>query len=204
MRMAPLNVHDHLPSILVLARPWPPSLRSSPSQALHEGLLRHCGVHGLQSPNGGGLQPQQQLLTIGQKLSPLVTVVIHGGLGTFKAVLSSLQRGHPVVVCADPNPNPNPNPNPHPHDEQAADNPIGRDPRYAPPWISENLDLLSDLTARSSFTPKPATASSVDAIQPIMTLEEFEAALTRAESSGHAAAFKFYSPVCRACLKVIN
>ena len=50
----------------------------------------------------------------------------------------------------------------------------GRDPRFAPPWITDNPELLADLRARSTAEPKPATASRSEAIAPIVNLEQLE------------------------------
>ena len=85
--------------------------------------------------------------------------------------------------------------------EAAAANELGRDPRDAPPWITGNAQLLAELTATSS-TPKPAFASSSEAIAPICTLADFEAAVGEAQRAGRILAIKFYSPSCRACLNI--
>ena len=93
---------------------------------------------------------------------------------------------------------------PHPLIEEyeaAAANELGRDPRDAPPWITGNAQLLAELTATSS-TPKPAFASSSEAIAPICTLSDFEAAVGEAQRAGRILAIKFYSPSCRACLNI--
>ena len=50
----------------------------------------------------------------------------------------------------------------------------GRDPRFAPPWITDNPELFADLRARSTAEPKPATASRSEAIAPIVNLEQLE------------------------------
>lgn len=75
----------------------------------------------------------------------------------------------------------------------------GRDPRFAPPWITENEELLAELAAGSTPEPKAAFASSSPAVSPVQTIEEFEAALQYAQSRGKVAAVKWYAPWCRAC-----
>ena len=45
----------------------------------------------------------------------------------------------------------------------------GRDPRLAPPWITENEQLLAELAARSSAVPKPSTASRSASVSPIVS-----------------------------------
>jgi thiol-disulfide isomerase/thioredoxin len=80
----------------------------------------------------------------------------------------------------------------------------GRDPRYAPPWITENSALLEELAASSTAEPKRATASATAAIRPIIHLSELEEALAAAEAAEprRLVAVKFYAPWCRACFQV--
>lgn len=75
----------------------------------------------------------------------------------------------------------------------------GRDPRFAPPWITENDELLAELAATSEAQPKPATASRSPAIRSIQTLEELEIALETALATGRILAVKYYAPWCQAC-----
>lgn len=78
----------------------------------------------------------------------------------------------------------------------------GRDPRYAPPWIAENDELLAELTAASSGAPKAATASSSAAVAPIVHLEDLNAALDKAAQTGKLVCVKYYAPWCKSCLKI--
>ena len=78
----------------------------------------------------------------------------------------------------------------------------GRDPRLAPPWIAENVELLADMAARSSAVPDPTTASSSDSISPIVNLAQLEAAIDRGASSGRLVCLKYYAPWCASCLAV--
>ena len=78
----------------------------------------------------------------------------------------------------------------------------GRDPRFAPPWITENEQLLADAAAQSTEKPKAATASKSKAVGSIQTIEQFEAALATAQATGRIAAVKWYAPWCRSCLAV--
>ena len=75
----------------------------------------------------------------------------------------------------------------------------GRDPRGAPPWISENTELLNDLATRSKAQPSRAAASLSGAIGSICTLADFEAALERGEMAQRPVVVKFYSAQCRSC-----
>lgn len=85
--------------------------------------------------------------------------------------------------------------------EARAANKLGRDPRDAPPWITSNAGLINELAAQAA-APKAAFASSTSAVSPILTLEEYEAAINRATEANRIAAFKFYSQGCRACLTI--
>merc|ERR1712083_363800 len=76
----------------------------------------------------------------------------------------------------------------------------GRDPRAAPPWISENKELLDELSIASAKAPRASAASSTPAISPMSSLAEFEAALHRATKAGRLLIIKWYSAQCRACL----
>ena len=78
----------------------------------------------------------------------------------------------------------------------------GRDPRLAPPWITENEQLLAELRARSSAEPKPSTASRSAAVAPIVSLAQLDAALRRAEAQGRLACVKYYAPWCQSCFAI--
>jgi thiol-disulfide isomerase/thioredoxin len=78
----------------------------------------------------------------------------------------------------------------------------GRDPRFAPPWITENEQLLAELEAASAPHPKNATASKSDFVGSIQTIEQFESALDLAHSRGRIAVVKWYAPWCRSCLNL--
>merc|ERR1719272_1065654 len=78
----------------------------------------------------------------------------------------------------------------------------GRDPRLAPPWIAQNVELLADMAARSSAVPDPTTASTSDSISPIVNLAQLEAAIDRGVSSGRLVCLKYYAPWCASCLAV--
>ena len=62
----------------------------------------------------------------------------------------------------------------------------------APPWITENKAMLAELALLSSAQPQPAYASSSSAVQPMLTLEHFEAALERARPHNRLVVIKFY------------
>ena len=78
----------------------------------------------------------------------------------------------------------------------------GRDPRLAPPWITENEQLLAELRARSTADPKPSTASRSAAVAPIVSLAQLDAALGRAEAQGRLACVKYYVPWCQSCFAI--
>eukprot|EP00322_Chrysochromulina_rotalis_P011821 CAMPEP_0115864770 /NCGR_PEP_ID=MMETSP0287-20121206/19372_1 /TAXON_ID=412157 /ORGANISM="Chrysochromulina rotalis, Strain UIO044" /LENGTH=231 /DNA_ID=CAMNT_0003319251 /DNA_START=191 /DNA_END=886 /DNA_ORIENTATION=- len=78
----------------------------------------------------------------------------------------------------------------------------GRDPRQAPPWITENAKLLDDLKRRSSDTPKAATASSCPAVGSIQSIDDFESALEKVEGTAKIVIIKFYAPWCKLCLRM--
>ena len=101
----------------------------------------------------------------------------------------------------------------------AAEMEFGRDPRRAPPWITENRELLEELEASSKPTKKGMSSAS-PRVSSLLTLSDFEAALAHAVAAerdaaltsdkSHAAvslvgrrrrfvAIKFYSTSCRAC-----
>ena len=86
--------------------------------------------------------------------------------------------------------------------EAEAANVNGRDPRHAPPWITENSVLLKELADNSTPQPKAATASSLDAIVNIQHLEQLEDAITSASSKERLVVVKFYAPWCRTCFQV--
>lgn len=75
----------------------------------------------------------------------------------------------------------------------------GRDPRLAPPWITENEQLLAELRACSTAEPKPSTSSRSAAVAPIVSLAQLDAALGRAEAQGRLACVKYYVPWCQSC-----
>ncbi|EOD08127.1 hypothetical protein EMIHUDRAFT_106166 [Emiliania huxleyi CCMP1516] len=77
-----------------------------------------------------------------------------------------------------------------------------RDPRAAPPWITENQALLDELRAASTAEPRAATASTSRHVSPIVSLEALEAAIARADAAGRLVAVKYYSPQCRSCLQI--
>ena len=76
----------------------------------------------------------------------------------------------------------------------------GRDPRLAPPWITENLQMLRELALLSRAAPAPAYAATSAAVSPVHSLADFEAALERATAGGRMVVFKFYQARCKACL----
>ena len=79
----------------------------------------------------------------------------------------------------------------------------GRDPRLDEyPWITQNVELLAELAAKSSAVPDPTTASISPSISPIVSLAQFEAAIDRGASSGRLVCFKYYAPWCASCLAV--
>ena len=79
---------------------------------------------------------------------------------------------------------------------------VGRDPCHAPPWITENHELLAELAAASTKEPKAATASSSAAISSIVHLEDLQAALTRAQANNRLVVVKYYAPQCKSCLSM--
>jgi len=78
----------------------------------------------------------------------------------------------------------------------------GRDPRLAPPWMTQNRELLAGLHAQSSAEPKAGFASTSESITSLLTLEELEAALARADARGRLLCVKYYVPWCTTCLKM--
>jgi hypothetical protein len=52
--------------------------------------------------------------------------------------------------------------------------------------------MLAELALLSSAQPQPAYASSSSAVQPMLTLEHFEAALERARPHNRLVVIKFY------------
>ena len=79
---------------------------------------------------------------------------------------------------------------------------FGRDPRLAPPWITENEVLLKELRETSTAEPKKAAASKSPAISSIQTLDDFRAAIEHSEATGKLLVVKYYAPWCRACLNI--
>ena len=79
---------------------------------------------------------------------------------------------------------------------------LARDPRLAPPWITENQELLDELAAESAAASNPTFASSSANVRPITSLSDFETALSQAEVAGHGVVVKYYTPRCRACLTI--
>ena len=77
---------------------------------------------------------------------------------------------------------------------------FGRDPRLAPPWITENTEMLAELALLSSTQPNPAYSSTSSAVQSMLTLDDFEAALERARKHNRLVVIKFYQARCKACL----
>ena len=78
----------------------------------------------------------------------------------------------------------------------AAEMEYGRDPRLAPPWITEDAQLLAELEARSQ-APRAAFASK-SAVKMINCLADFEAVLERSRP-GTLVCIKFYAPHCNSC-----
>ena len=76
----------------------------------------------------------------------------------------------------------------------------GRDPRLAPPWITENHQMLRELALLSRAAPAPAYAATSAAVSPVRSLADFEAALERASAGGRMVVLKFYQARCKACL----
>ena len=77
----------------------------------------------------------------------------------------------------------------------------GRDPRYAPPWITENSALMQELHEASSAEPKPATASDPRLVGSLLALEELSEAVARGTREGRLTVIKYYAPWCRSCLQ---
>ena len=78
----------------------------------------------------------------------------------------------------------------------------GRDPRFAPPWIANNTELLAELKASSTAKPKSAAESKSAAVTSVQTLADFEAAMARAQATNKLLVVKYYAPWCRACLAI--
>ena len=78
----------------------------------------------------------------------------------------------------------------------------GRDPRLAPQWMMENPKMLKELARLSSAEPNPVYSSASAAVSPIVSLDDFEAALQRAGEADpdRLVVVKFYQVRCRACL----
>ena len=78
----------------------------------------------------------------------------------------------------------------------------GRDPRLAPQWMMENPKMLKELARLSSAQPNPVYSSASAAVSPIVSLDDFEAALQRAGEADpdRLVVIKFYQVRCRACL----
>ena len=74
-----------------------------------------------------------------------------------------------------------------------------RDPRRAPPWITENQGLLDEMAAESKPI-KPATMSASRKVSPIFDLADFEAAVRAAEAADRMIVVKYFSQSCRACM----
>ena len=65
-------------------------------------------------------------------------------------------------------------------------------PSPAPPWITENTEMLAELALLSSTQPNPAYSSTSSAVQSMLTLDDFEAALERARKHNRLVVIKFY------------
>ena len=76
----------------------------------------------------------------------------------------------------------------------------GRDPRLAPPWITENHQPLRELALPSRAPAAPASAATSAAVPPGPSLADVEAALERASAGGRMVVLKFYQARCKACL----
>jgi len=76
---------------------------------------------------------------------------------------------------------------------------LGHDPREREPQLTE--EKLVQL-AEASKAVNPATASTSAAVTPVLTLEDFEAALAHSASRGRLTVFKFYAPWCRTCISI--
>ena len=74
---------------------------------------------------------------------------------------------------------------------------LGRDPRESQ-LTEEKLAQL----AEASKEVNPASASTSAAVSPVLTLEDFEAALADSASRGRLTVFKFYAPWCRTCTSI--
>jgi hypothetical protein len=72
---------------------------------------------------------------------------------------------------------------------------FGRDPRGS--QLSD--EKLAQL-AEACKPVNPASASTSDSVTPILTIEDFEAALAHSASRGRLTVFKFYAPWCPAVL----
>ena len=68
---------------------------------------------------------------------------------------------------------------------------FGRDPRESQ-LSGEKLAQL----AEACKPVNPASASTSDSVTPVLTIEDFEAALARSASRGRLTVFKFYAPWC--------
>ena len=95
-------------------------------------------------------------------------------------------------------------PSPHWSQEQAEAHTFehGRDPHYAPPWLTLNHELLNELSARSATEPHKGAASASHTVGKINSLDDLDAALQRTKGTGRLVVVKFYAPKCRACLNI--
>jgi thiol-disulfide isomerase/thioredoxin len=74
---------------------------------------------------------------------------------------------------------------------------FGRDPRESQ-LSGEKLAQL----AEACKPVNPASASTSDSVTPVLTIEDFEAALAHSASRGRLTVFKFYAPWCRTCTSI--
>jgi len=74
---------------------------------------------------------------------------------------------------------------------------VGRDPRESQ-LSDEKLAQLLD----ASKAINPASASTSESVTPVLTLDDFEAALAHSASRGRLTVFKFYAPWCRTCTSI--
>ena len=85
-------------------------------------------------------------------------------------------------------------------DDAARNSESGRDPRFAPPWVAENDELLAEMAATSAKEPK--MTSSSPAVGMIHSLDDLEAALARSQAAGRLLVLKYYTPICRSCAAI--
>ena len=74
---------------------------------------------------------------------------------------------------------------------------FGRDPRESQ-LSDEKLEQL----AEACKPVNPASASTSESVTPVLTIEDFEAALAHSASRGRLTVFKFYAPWCRTCTSI--